>query len=170
MPKILNDVQNRAIAAARAEIDKSGYDHLTMRGIAERLNISAGTLYHYFADKEALVSALVKEDWEPVKAGLWKNAGKKRSAAEVCRLLYDTVSAFSRSHQNIFTSSSAKALPSDAFHLRFVEELAELIFEKGVEKKYAVAASELILAMVREKQAYETYEHAIGKLTGEENI
>lgn len=170
MPKILNDVHNRAIAAAKAEIETSGYDHLTMRGIADRLNISAGTLYHYFADKEALVGALVKEDWEPVKTKLWKTAGKKRSAAEVCRLLYDTVSAFSLSHQNIFAASSARALPKDSFHLRFVDELAELICEKGAEREYAVAIAELILAMVRERQAYETYEHAIRKLTGEESV
>lgn len=63
MPKIVDHVRYRKELLARCFdlFAQSGYGTLTMRQIAEALEVSTGTLYHYFPTKEALFQQLVEE-------------------------------------------------------------------------------------------------------------
>jgi AcrR family transcriptional regulator len=63
MPKIVDREQYRKQLLKQsfelfAEI---GYGQITMRQLAQRLEISTGTLYHYFPSKEAIFLQLVEE-------------------------------------------------------------------------------------------------------------
>ncbi|MGH2588854.1 MAG: TetR/AcrR family transcriptional regulator, partial [Dehalococcoidia bacterium] len=49
--------------AAREVLIQAGYDGLTIRRVAERAEYSLGTVYGYFADKDDLLYALVREDF-----------------------------------------------------------------------------------------------------------
>jgi AcrR family transcriptional regulator len=49
--------------AAREVLVQEGYDGLTIRRVAERAEYSLGTVYGYFADKDDLLYALVREDF-----------------------------------------------------------------------------------------------------------
>nr|BBH85457.1 TetR family transcriptional regulator [Thermosporothrix sp. COM3] len=63
MPKVVDHVSYRKQLLSRC-LDlfaQSGYSALTMRQIAEALQVSTGTLYHYFPTKEALFQQLVEE-------------------------------------------------------------------------------------------------------------
>ena len=51
-------MRNAMTDAALALFSEGGLDAVSMRGLAARLNISAMTPYHYFADKAELLSAL----------------------------------------------------------------------------------------------------------------
>lgn len=62
MPKI---VDHKAFKIELLEksitvFSKHGYSELTMRQLAEKLNISTGTLYHYFESKEVLFRELFR--------------------------------------------------------------------------------------------------------------
>lgn len=51
----------RQILDAAAALLRQGYDATTTREIAARVGIKAGSIYHHYASKEAIVSAVVNE-------------------------------------------------------------------------------------------------------------
>jgi AcrR family transcriptional regulator len=54
-----------AIVEAAAQIlEKGGLSGFTTNAVAERAGVSIGTLYQYFADKNALLMALAREEME----------------------------------------------------------------------------------------------------------
>ena len=52
------------LAAARELIKEEGYEGLTLRKLAQRMQCSPMALYTYFADKQALLTALALEGFE----------------------------------------------------------------------------------------------------------
>jgi AcrR family transcriptional regulator len=63
-------LRNQILDAARSLFVERGIEAVTMREIAKQVNYSATTLYHYFADKEALLQAVCDEDFLALAAGL----------------------------------------------------------------------------------------------------
>jgi AcrR family transcriptional regulator len=63
MPKLVDHVTYRKQLLAQCFdlFAQHGYSALSMRQIAEELEVSTGTLYHYFPTKEALFQQLVEE-------------------------------------------------------------------------------------------------------------
>lgn len=57
-------VRERVFAAARPLFSAHGYDAVTMQQIAAALDYTPGALYRHFRDKDALVRALVAEDFQ----------------------------------------------------------------------------------------------------------
>lgn len=56
-------LRQRILDAARELFAKRGYEAVTMREIARRIEYSATALYSHFADKETLVRELCKQDF-----------------------------------------------------------------------------------------------------------
>src|SRR5689334_3845360 len=63
MPKLVNheSYRKQLLEQCFDLFAEQGYSVLTTRQIAEALNVSTGTLYHYFPTKEALFQQLVEE-------------------------------------------------------------------------------------------------------------
>ncbi len=63
MPKLVDHSSYRKQLLARSFdlFAQRGYSVLTMRQVAEALDVSTGTLYHYFPTKESLFQQLVEE-------------------------------------------------------------------------------------------------------------
>lgn len=61
MPKIVNheEYKKELLANSYEVFAKRGYSSLTMRDLAKSLNVSTGTLYHYFPSKLELFEQLV---------------------------------------------------------------------------------------------------------------
>lgn len=57
-------LRRRVLDAARALLEESGAEGLHLRAIAARVGNAVATLYHHFADKNALLAALAIEGWE----------------------------------------------------------------------------------------------------------
>ena len=53
-----SELRAETLSAARKLIQEEGYQGLTIRKLAERMECSPMALYSYFADKQALLSAL----------------------------------------------------------------------------------------------------------------
>jgi AcrR family transcriptional regulator len=76
MPPKVKSPEARAILrtqildAARSLFVEKGIDAVSMREIAKRINYSATTLYHYFADKETLLQAVCDEDFLALASGM----------------------------------------------------------------------------------------------------
>ena len=76
MPPRIKSEQDREklrasiLDAARHLFVERGIDAVSMREIAKRINYSATTLYHHFADKEALLQAVCDEDFLKLASGM----------------------------------------------------------------------------------------------------
>ncbi len=57
-------LRRRALDAARTLLEAGGVDGLHLRAIAAEVRSGVATLYHHFADKNALLAALAIEGWE----------------------------------------------------------------------------------------------------------
>ena len=68
----LTKERNRAqiLAAARAAFGSQGYGGTAVRDIVRRTDLSPGTFYNYFPDKESIFLALIEESTERVRAVL----------------------------------------------------------------------------------------------------
>jgi TetR/AcrR family acrAB operon transcriptional repressor len=59
------------VDAALFAFARDGIDRATLAGIAEAAGVTRGAVYHHFADKEALLAAVLGETWEVVAAPVW---------------------------------------------------------------------------------------------------
>ncbi|HZW07280.1 MAG TPA: helix-turn-helix domain-containing protein, partial [Phycisphaerales bacterium] len=89
------DVYERILAAARGLFARHGYEHVTMRQIADAIEYTPGALYVHFKDKRDLILALCRHDFEQFHASLqgllqdepdpvtriWKMGGRYREFA-----------------------------------------------------------------------------------------
>lgn len=62
-PEDREKVRVSILNAARTLFVEQGIEAISMREIAKKINYSATILYHYFADKEALLQAVCDEDF-----------------------------------------------------------------------------------------------------------
>lgn len=65
--------RDRILAAARAVLEREGIKGLTIRKVAARAKLSPMALYRHFADRDALVDALMVDGlaaWESIVRGL----------------------------------------------------------------------------------------------------
>jgi AcrR family transcriptional regulator len=61
-----SELRAETLSAARELIREEGYEGLTIRKLATRMECSPMALYSYFADKQALLTALALEGFEKV--------------------------------------------------------------------------------------------------------
>ena len=129
MPKILENIKERAITEARREMLSEGYTAMTVRRVASRLGIGIGTIYNYFPSKEYLAASVMLEDWQARMAAFAQEAAGK-DAEETVRRLYLLVQSFSAVYvlawSQYGTSESAGAMRR-RYHTALVEQLSRYI-------------------------------------------
>ncbi len=69
-PEEREKLRTRILDAARSLFVERGIEAVSMREIARQINYSATTLYHHFADKEALLQAVCDTDFLALAKGL----------------------------------------------------------------------------------------------------
>lgn len=104
------------VAAARQILETGGPEHLTMRSLAERLEIRAPSLYKHVADKEELEALLIAESLrgmgEALHAavdGLPPVGSKKRALAALAKA-YRT---WAVAHPHLYRLATEGVLPRD---------------------------------------------------------
>lgn len=64
------DLRHALLVAARAELAAVGRDHLSLRSVARRADVTHTAAYHHFADKAALLGALAGEGFAALDAAM----------------------------------------------------------------------------------------------------
>ncbi|MFI5403492.1 MAG: TetR/AcrR family transcriptional regulator, partial [Planctomycetota bacterium] len=64
------EIRTRILDAARELFDSEGYEHVTMRRIADAIEYSPTTIYNHFTDKDDLVDALCHEEFSHLLSAL----------------------------------------------------------------------------------------------------
>ncbi|OZM80229.1 TetR/AcrR family transcriptional regulator [Pseudonocardia sp. MH-G8] len=59
------------VDAALIAFARDGVESATLAGIAAAAGVTRGALYHHFADKDALLAAVLAEQWDVVAAPVW---------------------------------------------------------------------------------------------------
>lgn len=93
------EVRRKILDAARALFAREGYDHVTMRAVADAIEYSATTIYNHFEDKEDLVEALCQEDFAQLLAVLTETA-PPQDPVERIRALGQAYAGFARRYPN----------------------------------------------------------------------
>lgn len=128
------------VAAALVHFIRDGYHAARLDDIARSANVSKGTVYLYFADKEALFKAVIRENLSPVLAegeelidrhqgttaellqcligGWWERMGKS-PAAGLCKLVMAESARFPHLAQFYYDEVIARA---DALFRRAIQQ------------------------------------------------
>jgi len=65
--------RNRILSAAKAVLESSGFEGLTIRSVAQRAGLSPMALYRHFKNKDELLNALMQDGisaWEAIVQGI----------------------------------------------------------------------------------------------------
>ena len=92
-----------------------GYDAINTNAIAEQAGISIGTLYHYFADKASILTALLKRTYKEYESVLERTHCKldlQCSAESYVESIFNAYEAFELSRKNkvSFTAPMSRTL------------------------------------------------------------
>ena len=108
MPKLLPQVRERLVQAARDALARGGYGGLSVRELAGSCQIAVGTFYHYFPTKNDLVAAVMLEDWVRMLAAMDGVLARAGSFAEGMGGFYDALACFVAQYSPSWTQFSQK--------------------------------------------------------------
>src|SRR5262245_37945800 len=92
-------VRRQILDAARDLFAREGYDHVTMRAVADAIEYSPTTIYNHFEDKDDLVEALCQEDFARLFAALTAG-GMPADPVERIRHMGRAYASFAMAHPN----------------------------------------------------------------------
>jgi TetR/AcrR family transcriptional regulator, repressor of fatR-cypB operon len=97
------DDKGDAILDAALELFvERGFHGTSVPSVAERAGVAAGTIYHYFASKEALVNALFKKWKGAISAGVLQDFPFDRPGREQFRTVWERMADFALAHPKEF--------------------------------------------------------------------
>jgi AcrR family transcriptional regulator len=80
------DLRRALVEAAIVEVERAGHEGLSMAAIAKALGVSQPAPYRHFADKDALLTAVVTEGFEIFAAALKAAPKRARGRAALSRM------------------------------------------------------------------------------------
>src|ERR1700734_2065828 len=86
------------LAAALDLFVEKGFHGTSVPSVAERAGVAAGTIYHYFASKEALVNTLYKRWKTEISARVTTHFPIERPPREQFRTIWERMADFALAH------------------------------------------------------------------------
>ncbi|MGZ4903609.1 MAG: TetR/AcrR family transcriptional regulator [Halobacteriota archaeon] len=90
VPEYKQEARNRIQDAAQEAFSETGYDQTTMEAIAQKLDVSKGTLYLYFKSKEELFAQITGARQRALRETLQESL-KEGELLECTQKFFDTV-------------------------------------------------------------------------------
>ncbi len=155
MPKIIEDVENRILCAARKRLLGGDLSSFSARGIAEDCGIAVGTIYNYYRDKESLLGAVMAQDWQAELQQAAKRIAAAPSPEAGVLCLYEAMGSFSRVYEAVWASYPTGEGFGSLYRTRHrlllsqIEEQLSVLYGRFgpvPEKEQLILLSELILA------------------------
>ncbi len=132
--------------AARALLFKEGFNRTSVNKISKKAELSIGSIYFYFKNKEEIFAELQREGLEILHASVLKETENTEDSAEKLRRAAIAYYSFSRNHRdyfdviNYFLSSPQVFFSEDVnrtidYKGSSILSFISRIVEEGVEKK-----------------------------------
>ena len=118
MPKIINNLEENILSAARRLVAEQGYAAVTMRAIAKECGIAVGTFYNYYPSKDAMLAACLLHDRQTALASAGERTAAAQSAEEAVGAVFDAVRACQEQNRSIVSDEA----PDAAFLAEFAAE------------------------------------------------
>lgn len=100
--KIPEEKQNKIIEAALNEFAQYGYSEANINKIAERANISVGSLYKYFNDKQNLYQTVVNHSSDTLREVLGRIVNENEDIYIMIEKIIRSIQEYGRTHENMF--------------------------------------------------------------------
>jgi len=109
------NIREEILDAARTLFVKEGYEHVSIRKIAEKIEYAPGTIYLYFRDKAEILDRICEETFSKLEQRLRAIATDPSEPLDGLRRGLLTYVQFGVAHPNhyIVTFGQAKQLPQD---------------------------------------------------------
>lgn len=105
-----SDARKRILDAAREMFEEKGYEAVTMRAIAERIEYTATALYHHFQSKHALLTELCADEFAQLGRRMLK-ASRPTGPIERLRVAAETYLRFAEKHPSQYRFLFMTVLP-----------------------------------------------------------
>ena len=170
--KINDNLYDTMLSTGKELLLGGSYKDLTIRHIAERCDVSVGTVYNCFSSKENLAATILLRDWN----GLLENAEREVATAQNCtdglEIIFRTVQRFVAIYRGVFEASGVVIGMHTEQHERLIGQLGRLIrglldrFGKGTDPDPTrFLAETLLLAGCRRTVAFDDIRVFIERVT-----
>ena len=130
MPKAIDDLYNTILRESRPILISHGYEQLTIRYVARICGVAVGTVYRYFDSKDALVSEILRNDWEPTLEQMRSAAQNVDAPIEGLRLISEYIRSFIAQYSKAWSEYRTIFRYSPALsqaHESFVKDICSVI-------------------------------------------
>jgi len=114
------DTREKILAAAREMFATEGYEAVTMRAIADRIEYTPTALYHHFPSKQALVTELCQSDFMQL-AKLFQSGQAPADPVERLHAIGDAYLRFALEHPSQYRFMFMTILPDVEHEPGYVE-------------------------------------------------
>lgn len=128
MPKILQNVRQQLMEAARRQVAEQGYANTTIRSVAGACGVGVGTVYNYFPSKDMLIATFMLEDWQACLAHI--AALPVGDPETFLQYIYEALLSFAQRHTALFQDIEAAKVFAGVFtqrHKQLRAQLADVI-------------------------------------------
>jgi len=136
------DKRSNIIQAALDLIVERGFHGTSMAMVAQKADVGAGTIYHYFESKEALIKELYRELEEKIMVALWEGDPVSKPIRERFIHLWTVLLKYFIAHplyfryvQQYHNSPYGVSLRRDALSKGDDRYIFKNLFEEGVSQK-----------------------------------
>ena len=106
MPKLLENIREDILQAAKKELLAKGYEKCSLRSVARQCKIAVGTIYNYFPSKLELVAVIMLEDWNHKLRKMVHDCGNANSAEGGFSSIYTSLREFTALYQDVWNMST----------------------------------------------------------------
>ena len=126
MPKIIPELREKLLFAARKRLLEDEAHDFSTRQLAADCGVAAGTVYNYFPTKEALMAAVMLEDWQISLTRMEKAAERAESISKGFSELETLLRAFSKPYLPVWRTYNHPA-PLPEYHTVLIRQLSRIL-------------------------------------------
>ncbi len=164
MPKIIDGLGDRILAAARERLLTGDLSDFSLRGIAQDCGIAVGTIYNYYKDKEQLLGAVMAKDWMEELREMKHTPENAEDPADGVLRIYRAVRSFSLRYEKIWGSYPTGAGFGSRFragHRMLLSQIRDILsrlyarFDDALPDSTLTLLSALVIAASQEEDVRE---------------
>ena len=147
MPKIIPELREKILRAARARITEDESHDFSTRQLAADCGVASGTLFNYFSSKEELMACVMLEDWQKCLSRLSAAAEDAGTVSQGLREMEAALRDFSRPFRAVWRRYDRHA-PIGQHHAQLIGQMSGPVGRLA--SRFGHAADETELLVVTE--------------------
>lgn len=161
MPKMIPELREQFIAAARQRLVYREEHDLTIRQIADDCRTGVGTVYNYFSSKDILIAEVLSDDWQRTRDDVEAKLFTSGSPVQDIQTVYEGLCLFLEKYQptiDNYCEIPTNIRTRNLYHSMLIEPIGTLMksilhcYSLNVEPYTDVALSEILVAMATHKK------------------